>query len=299
MDQRRAELSAVVDELARSWWEHIPVEHVCSPGCTHGWGARDPLLDRVAELVPASMQLARSESAKRAPRGVIGSPAPWSAGPAELLDDVHRSSARMVGEARELLGLGPLMVGTVDEEGVPRQVPLPRCSVDVGGRAALRALPGVWSQLRARGLDGHPLVTRYDEERAWPGLIELRVRGWAAQARRMLGIDTPRPRLRQIANPRHPAEWVGVPGATPAEIGPSCETCAHPSCEQFRHDRSHRWVMARCPWCGYASLVQEDDGIVCARRSCLTSAGGRPHWSWAELDRLGLLITSTSAGVGQ
>lgn len=97
-----------------------------------GLGSTDPLRDRVRALVPASQQVLKV-GAGGGHRAVVGSPAPWTARAAELLDEMDRGVVDVVQQARDVLGRGPLerLQLEVDWDSIAVDPPL------VGGRRRL------------------------------------------------------------------------------------------------------------------------------------------------------------------
>lgn len=268
--------------------------------CAHGSHA--PLLSRLADLVPRGQgQVAGEAGSKHRKRP--SSPAPWTAPVAELLDEIQRTAVAVDAWAREDLGFEPLQVAwraqwtDVDELGYDvrlgyappdygrgrHQVLYRPARPDaVGARAALRDLPRVLALLEERD-PGHPLVERPSATE--PAAGERYLRTWHARAKLLTGHRTPWPALRQVPNPNRPTQ--------PLQ-GPACVDlrCGHSTCQELRIGRPPRWVLARCPHCGSASLRQNPGtgAIVCIRPSCKDAEGRRHQWSAEELQRLGLMI---------
>lgn len=270
-------------------------------GVRDGKDRRPALVETLRDLMPLSQALVRDPDAPTAPPGRRHSPAPWSASPAELLDEIGRGAVDLVATARRVLGLPPATVHAV-VEGQRREVPLSAVAQDVAGAAALRMLPDLHRRIRAdRRLVDHWLVrVELEDGTLDAGAIEKRLRSWRHRARVLAGYDVRPLPVGQVPNPWHLGN-IDDPNdpTTPWWRGPVCPTtkaglCGHSSCSTLRWARTERWVMAECPWCSRSSLLQDpaDGAVYCARPSCRDDAGHRPRWSVAELGRLGVLVAS-------
>lgn len=310
--QRRKSLDEVVDELLAGVPVPVPVDHVCRPSrwqkCTHSVGQRMPLLDRLAELslpaqemmpapdAPSMIRSAGGHSSGVGGRGRAGSPAPWSAQAAELLDEILRGAVAAQRQARQVLELEPPTVARTQVRQVwprPRPVavgplhpveahcghescgstglevvavPVDQVAVADAGRHALRTLPGLVSLLADRD---HPLGVRITGEREIrsQGRLEERVRGWHRRVLTVLGHAVELVRLPQLPNPDHPWSKPRVRFAR----GPVCESllCGHPSCASVRWPSlPGRRLGPVCVSCGHDS---------CRR----IRAGGRRWLPWS------------------
>lgn len=316
--EQRKTLDDLVHELVASFVDHSgkPAGHVCRPTryqrCVHDEGprARQSLLARLRELVnqpgitaPAADDGgagSRGSSSKKAP---AGSPAPWAAAPAELVDEILRGATELQGRCRVALGLRE--VPEADTRVVQLGSQLIRVSLPAHelGYRALSCLPGLALELRRAG---HPLgVLELPDGRLRPGRVEVDVRRWHTRAVELLGYEVPWERLPPIENP----DVVAVPGVlggpvcwSPAcghescarlrvtaawghcRVGPVCRSCSHTSCARVRRRRQRLlpWI---CPWCDADSLrVHPVTGIVrCMRPSC-TLQEQSTEWQLEELE---------------
>lgn len=296
MWDRPAALREVVADLRSGHYAETADEergHTCEPRCSHSRTRGRALMDELAEVVVPPQEAMKRPSARR--HRVSGSPAPWSARAAELLDEIERGAVDLVGHARVVLGLP---VATV--RAGHRRVALDRVQLDVAARHALGELPELLGLLLARPetRTHHLAATLGDDGNMRPGRIEGELWAWRSRARKLLGYEARPARLTQVPNPDNPhvnPEWWRGRVASV-----SCGAqCTHESCWAAESDRARtvaRWVQARCPWCGRASLIQDPEtgDVLCNRGSCFTPAGDRSRWTVAELDRLGLLVTSTA-----
>lgn len=237
------------------------------------------------------------------------SPAPWSPPAAELLDEIRRGSVDLANHARRVLGFGPLQVpwlvtpkrgvwvarpdgGITYKAPKSRTVYVPAIADRLGSHAALRELPRLIDALRRRDADHHLVVTVVETgagkpARRRPGVIEAQLRHWHREALLLTGHEVPWARLTQIPNP-----------ITDPIAGPACAgRCGHESCSPVRAGRPRKWVQARCPHCGAASLRQNPatGAVVCLKPSCRDGEGRRHEWDVKELERLGLVLTTESA----
>ena len=142
---------------------------------------RAPILTDLAEMVMPSQSMLRDGASSMGKRS--GSPAPWFAPAAELLDEIERGAVQWDREARHTLGL--------------------ECDAWRDPHDALEGLPGMVTILSDRG---HPLGIRLGAAgEASDGLIEADVRDWYRRARIVLGDLAPAERLPTVANPDHPS----------------------------------------------------------------------------------------------
>ena len=306
-------LEQVVSELVdrfhdpRDW----PADHRCSKDgpsqCSHQQWADRALLARAAHLVkPGSGSSAHDADSPRAkggkPQG--GSPAPWAAGPALLVDEAHRGAIDFDHRLRQALDLGPLYVqlGARIRRGAPRcedfertrscphpscrpqvvstiTAPVDRSPLDLAGVAALRGLPLLVELLKERDathdLVAGPLIdpAHPDHGRSW-GRVERTVRRWHRDARALTGHVEPPVILRQRANP-----FAGQPWA-----GPTCDdawSCGHLSCRLLFLAPRPPWETAVCPHCGTPGFRwNEETGVMhCDHPRCRDADGRRPSWS--------------------
>lgn len=314
-------LAQVVEDLAVRWSDpgDWPAEHRCTPGCTHKAGRDAPLMARLQLLVAPSRSLWRQPQTGKRGRGPQGSPAPWAAGPAELVDEVLRGAVDFDARLRRILDFGPLhvqlppprpdlagrrLVGPLcapggcrhgsctaitRQPGLPVTVTADRAPLDFAGMAALRGLPLLVDLLTERR-PASPLVRGrlVDPDKPGrgyrPGEVEAAVRSWQRRALVITGHDTPDPVVREMANPVH--------GLTVS--GPLCEMahCAHDSCLAIELAADPReWIPPACPICGGQSLPQDQvTGLIyCDRARCIDPATGRrPEWSIETLRGFGL-----------
>lgn len=315
-------LEEIVHQLVRRWKQPWPDDHRCTKDgrhvCTHHRLGHAPLLARLADMVePGTTFTERSGSRPT----VKGSPAPWDPRAAELIDEILRGAVSRVDRARQVLGLGPAWVSVrrswpreLDTLGYPwelgygtplydsRRMRLAVAPVDLAGRQALRALPGLLTRLQDTHPD-HPLVRG---ELLVPGNparghrlgdIEADLRRWhAAAAVRVAGFEElPSIRWAWIDNPledhwgNSPSSWSGplCPDArrpsirrkgshryrTSAANTPRWEpdtaqvSCGHVSCLRIAYAAMGPRVPAWCPWCWRRSLVEDQEsGVVrCSR----------------------------------
>ncbi|NHN55789.1 hypothetical protein G9U51_08365 [Calidifontibacter sp. DB0510] len=313
--ERRKTLENLLLDLTRSFHPNdVPADHVCRPTryqvCSHGRGGA-PLLDRLALLVPASQSTApenpdapgRGSGARKS----VGSPAPWSAPAAELLDEVMRGAAELERQARCALGLPEFQEEEIATVRLGRRVvEAPTPVYDSGGgrgRRALARLPGLAMQLREVG---HPLgVIELADGRLRPGRIEQAVSRWHTRAMELTGFEVPWQRMPPGLNPDRAQDaerWIrtqaGPVCASPAcshdvcglarvveaqgrpRLGPVCASCAHRSCGRIRR-RRQRYLAWSCPTCFADSLrVNPLTGTVrCLRESCSDQ-----DWTMEELE---------------
>lgn len=305
----RRSLDDLVYELTRSFnseqQAHEMQSHVCRPTryqqCDHGpLSSRSAILDRLARLVrepgvnaaPADDGSRGGRSRSKAP---AGSPAPWSAAPAELLDEILRGAVVLQSQCRSALHLSEVVEEDEREIRLGRQVITTTVAPDMLGRRALARLPGLVDMLRR---DGHPLgTTILADGRVRPGKVEQRVRRWHSRALVLLGHEVQWRRLAPAVNPdvqyrpeppgRGAVTELGPVCAAPScghelcrlvrmtlsvghrRIGPVCTSCSHPSCDRVRRWRS-RYLPARCPDC-FADSLRSNPGtgeVRCLRPHC-------------------------------
>lgn len=216
---------------------------------------RAPILTDLAEMVMPSQSMLRDGASSMGKRS--GSPAPWFAPAAELLDEIERGAVQWDREARHTLGL--------------------ECDARRDPHDALEGLPGMVTILSDRG---HPLGIRLGAAgEASDGLIEADVRDWYRRARIVLGDLAPAERLPTVANPDHPSN------GGRARLGPVCWSCAHTSCSRIAASsrRSLPWL---CPSCNRDSLRRDPLSglVVCLRSSCTDEDGRRPSWHVTTFD---------------
>lgn len=297
-------LDGVVDELVRRFaTEEDSTAHASAGSALTDRARTAPLLERLRSLVPAGTSVPK-ENPGKSPRGVRpGSPAPWAAQPAELLDEIQRGALDLSQHARRVIGMGPLTVPYVVTPAPAVSGPAhPQCEhvscsairprtvrvlADLdparGGRAALldvvRLLPAL-----AAADSTHHLVA--GDRVGQPGEVEQQLRKWHHRALLLTGHAVAWPRLGEIPNPQRDAA---------RSIGPAHLRCAHESCVVIRIGRPRKWIQARCPYCASPSLRQnpETEAIVCTRPSCRDGQGRPNEWSKYELRRLGLILEVT------
>lgn len=236
--KRRPSLEQVVRELLRGHTVHVDGKPQ----------QRRSLLNAVRDLVMPAQQMVRDGAGSMGKR--VGSPAPWFAPAAELLDEIERGARRWDMEARHTLGL----------EWTP-----------VDERTALEQLPGLVALLDRAG---HPLgVKKGPDDAVSDGLIEQDVRRWHSRARVLVGDELPVERLPTVANPDHPAN------GGRRRLGPTCRRCTHRSCERINAGR-RRSLSWPCPACRCDSLRRDplSDEVTCIRPSCVDADGHRPSW---------------------
>lgn len=283
----RKTLQVTVDELARYFRPggDVPAEHTCHavwsagtgpgsvvlvrPACRSRHDRTTGLLGRLEELATPSMGTVHGDGGgggKKA-KGPGGSPAPWAARPAELLDEIQRGAIELNENARRLLGFGPLPAGPLAARA----------------RAALVGLPDLWVALAASpGRDEHWLAKGRDS-------IDERVRRWHRDAQLLTGHEVPWASVGQFPLKDPPAR----------RQGPVCphegdDTCRHQSCRAIQATPRQRWETGRCPYCWSASLRQDPTtgNVICLKPSCSTVDGERHVWTVDELERLGVIILS-------
>lgn len=220
---------------------------------------RAPLLSDVSAMVMPSQQMIRDGAGSMGKR--VGSPAPWFAPAAELIDEVLRGAMRWESEACHTLGL-ELRPGRT-------------------GTSSLLALPGLVELLADAG---HPLGVKASAGGVVSdGLIEQDVRRWHSRARVLVGDEKPVERLPTVANPDHPSN------GGRRRVGPTCRRCSHRSCERIKagHRRSLSWP---CPECRCDSLRRDplSDVVLCIRPSCVGEDGRRPSWHITLFDEAAL-----------
>lgn len=319
MTTTRPTLPQITDQLVREYHnpDDAPPGHWCTTTatkttalagdvCTHRDLAWMPLLARLELIVlrgvgaPApdtrtggrgGVTLStRAGDGSRLPRQLrrdewtpgAASPAPWSPPAAELLDEIRRGSLELANHARRVLGFKALTVPwVVTDVLIPfkpssRTVYVPAIADRLGCHAALRELPRMLDALRRRHPDHHlavKIVERQGKQALRrPGQIESQLRRWHRDALLLTGHELPWPRVAQMPNPS--TERIELEDGTTV--------------------RPPRWVQARCPHCGCASLRQnpETGAVVCLKPSCRDEEGQRHEWDYDELQRLGLVLAS-------
>lgn len=297
---------SLVAELVDRYSEPLPDDHVCTlpfstPSgetprhtCSHAVHETAALLDRVEALVEPGTTPGEGRShAKGVP---AGSPAPWDARAAELLDEVLRGAVDYAVTVRRLLEFSPLLVRVPVCDGVGVVLPVDRDGVPLGlaGRAALRdlAMPGRLELLADRK-PGHWLVRgelidpEHPKRGYRPGAVEASVRRWHTRSLEVAGFDAPRPRwLWWAQNPMTEWERADVP------LGPACPaqdlqprlrmqqvTCGHRTCLAIAYAGMGDTVPVWCPECWHRGLqVEPLTGLVFCPR-CLTQEGNRMEWA--------------------
>lgn len=255
--------------------------------CDHGSGLS--LIGRLGDLIEPG-QRAVQENPGKAPSGPKGSPAPWSARPAELIDEILRGAIDMHDTTRRVLGLKP------DPKYTDTHL-------DQRGSNALRALPADILMLEGRGKEDHWLAVSacpgrpkctVGSQHRHPGGIERAVRAWHRRALLVTGHEQKRAKVGQVLNPLHPDNTERYYRG-PIHQRPPFKSCdVHESCEQMRQDRMHRYQQARCPWCQSVSLEQDPvtGHVECVRPGCRDHEGHRHMWTVDELAHLGLVIVT-------
>lgn len=252
-------LDHVVDELTSACW-------------AKGAPSRASLLTRLALLIAPGPGSVEPEPGKKSRRGSSGSPAPWNAAAAELLDEIQHGAIDL--SARTMAAAGaPAQEGVRGRDGS-----FPRLGLHA--LRALRALPAQLELLEQRD-PGHPLVRGRplagDRGYEW-GRVESELRRWHRRARLMVGFDEPPVTLRSIPNPVYGLHL----------LGPVCESwweCGHASCRRVGYSRLGRYVSVSCPVCGARPLVQDPDTgvLACPRSRCRDVSGARTAWSTSAL----------------
>lgn len=290
----------VVDELVRRFVteEDQAPGHKCGPSCAHRSTA--PLLVRIRMLVPPGTSAPRENPGKPAKGVKPGSPAPWAAGPAELLDEVHHGAIRLSCRLRQALGVNPLTVSATRP----------------GQQQAVQV--GVWRDLRHGGI--RALV---DVARLLPLLEDVQamrrkqlprprdpigplcpaaahwtcphtscsriVAGQVDQLLERIGRDVRRWHTDALVLTGHAARWARLGEIANPERkrceGPACVDCNHETCMEVRRGKPRAFVAATCPWCHTPSLRQNPltRRLVCMKPSCRDEGGNRPEWSEAQL----------------
>lgn len=291
----------------------VPAGHRCTTSgplaCTHEAWAHGSLLERVGAIVMPGTGAARDPESKKS-KGQRGSPAPWSAGPAHLLDEVHRGAVGFDRQLRAALDLGPLHVqrgvgsrrriGPTCREPVTLRAgaevatcvhrscqPIRKAITtlaadtppDIAGPAALRGLPLLIELLHERE-PTNPLVAgalinpaHPERGRRW-GPVEQAVRGWHAAAKALTGHEDKPIVIRQRVNPFAHEFWPG----------PTCEDawlCGHLSCRLIFLAPRPRWEQAACPHCSSHGFTWDPLwGVLrCDHPQCRDEDGRRPEWS--------------------
>lgn len=242
-------------------------------GCSHAGHDTASLLARLDDLVlPGTTP---TESGGCSPSG---SPAPWNASAAELLDEILRGAIDLAADVRHVLDMGPL-----DGAAGP---------IDDAGRTALRDLPGKMHLLevthKTHALMQGKLINEKKPDRGHhPGRVESTLRRWHTAALRVCGFDPPTPAwLQQMDNPMTLDEredfrrlgWCGD------RLRYQQIRCGHQLCLLGAYaamgDRAPLW----CPQCWQRGLqVDPSTGqVTCPRPECVDEDGDRHVWQSAE-----------------
>lgn len=253
-------------ELGRAYVVRDEVGAVVSSGS---------LLQRLDELVVPGRRAAGGEDSLRH-RQVVGSPAPWAAGPAELVAAIEHEAVRWARQVRDEIGYGPLLVrwtrsvppavGIGPELLVRERIPASHVASRPAALAALVDLP-----------DRLDVLAQDDPERV--AQIEERFVRFRRDALRLLGeVSVAWAHLHRMEN----LYEVSDPAYRLA--GPVCQLmCRHASCASRRLERRPS-MPVRCPSCGCRSLLlNAERGLVrCGNPGC-GSAGG--SWTLEEIER--------------
>lgn len=271
--QRRTTLEDIVRDLLDTYRnaDDDPPEHVCTPACTHAEEGRRPLMVRLAELAEPSRQLLKAKDSPTRSKQKPGSPAPWSAAPAELLDEILNGALDFNRRGRRVLGWPdleisvPAFVLVPGHEGdpapygigprpwvpdvtvPPRRVLATSTSIETAGRVALRGLPGVVRALMDNAPERRLGSMEFADGRLGQGYIETAVRSWHRRALELTGHEVRWERLPAVRNPDH---WTNQPPPLIDEHtrrGPRCKggECEHESCAAlhlFRRTIKTRWL---------------------------------------------------------
>ncbi|QIM19892.1 hypothetical protein G7075_00070 [Phycicoccus sp. HDW14] len=281
----------------------VPAGHRCSTEgparCSHEEIAHRALLVRLASITMPGTGAPRDPGVPKA-KSQKGSPAPWAAGPAHLVDEVHRGAIRFDHLLREALDLGPLHVyrGVASKPRIGPVHPAGQCKhptcqpirksittvssatpSDIAGPAALRGLPLLVDLLLEHD-PTHALVAgalvdpgHPERGRSW-GKVERTVRRWHKEARALTGHKDKPVVLRQRHNPFAGQKWAG----------PTCEdawSCGHLSCRLLFMAPRPAWEAAACPGCGSIGFPWDPTwGVLrCDHPRCRDENGRRQAWS--------------------
>lgn len=253
-------LDQVVDELTSVCW-------------TKTDRSRASLMSRLHLLVEPGPGSVEPEPGKKSRRGSVGSPAPWNAAAAELLDEIQHGAINLLARTAAAAG-----APAPDAAARGRDGSFPRLGLHA--RRALQSLPAQLELLEQRS-PGHPLLRGRalpgDRGYEW-GRAESELRRWHRRARLMVGFDEPPVTLRSIPNPVY---GLHLPG-------PVCDAwweCGHGSCRRLGYSRLGRYVSVSCPVCGARPLVQDPDTgvLACPRPRCRDASGARTAWSTSAL----------------
>lgn len=266
--------------------------------CTHAQFSTKPLLARLEELVEPGSSLVPPSDKDRRPTRRPGSPAPWAAGPAELLDEILLGALSFNTSMRQLMDLPELEVtrqvwrrridprwhaplslfyGPVEEKVTQKASVIPRHDA---GRAALADLPRLLGRFQRECPDhpaAHgPYIDTDDPKRGrrW-GKVESTVRAWRRRARLLTGhtVDE-RTVVHRLPNPHSGKRW-------PWPVCRETPDCGHDSCWRIWLTHAKPLVPLRCPRCSTLGLVQDDitGAMFCDRPSCRDENGARHEWS--------------------
>lgn len=313
-DDAFLEFADVVDDLVLSYRDRddVPSKHRCvrSLGydlelgyepqnvCTHAQFATRPLLERLRELIEPGSSMLGSPDGDRKPSRRTGSPAPWAAAPAELVDEILLGALEMNTRIRAKVGMDKLRVKRklwrrrIAPSWHPPLVPVyephqflvEQWAKDVprheAGETALRDLPKVLARLQHHFPDdpdaAGALVKPSEPSRGrhW-GYVEATVRDWHRRARLMTGhsVDD-RTVVHRLPNPHAGKRWPGPIHDVPND-------CGHDSCWRIHLTHQGAHIALRCPYCRTLGLVEDDvtGALFCDRPSCRDDDGSRHSWS--------------------
>lgn len=255
---------------------------------------RRPKLDQVihelrdlrADLAGLSRTKSSNQTGQTRRHRVSGSPAPWTAAPAELLDEMDRGIVRLIHEARDYLGQ-PVLSQIAHSHDMTVWAPIPayttptweattrtRPPTQLPTLAIAPAARTAWSVTAAT------LNELSSVNRELAGWMETRIRTWHYRARILTGeITTEWAHLHDaVENPYYiPDPRYRTPG--PLCTPPLTRTCPHPSCHTRREERTPT-KQIRCPHCDCRSLTEHTitGEIRCTNPGCSTPTGDQPTW---------------------